>query len=159
MRFFRWLRKIFGRETVEDYYEARGIDVNERPPIERYRPSHKDRYSTIPARPITTHTPMVGQTVVVEKQDDFLTGFLVAEVISGGNPEAGLVGGAIGGVSGGLIAGELMPEPVQIPDSFSTPDPTPCSDFSSDSSSYDSGSSGCDSSSFDSGSSDSGGGW
>lgn len=109
---------------------------------------------------------------------DFLTGFVIASMLSKGSTVAGLVGGSIGGVSGGIIGGSLFHSDQKRDDSqdfgalsFSASDDSPsssrsdsfsdnssscfASDYSSSSdssSSYDSGSSG---SSSDSGSSSS----
>jgi hypothetical protein len=113
-------------------------------------------------RPINTYHETTRETVVVrDNSNDALTGFLVADALSGGCPESELIGAAIGGVTGGIIGAELascnndsLPDyhnESQLPDTppldtSSCYDSSSSSDYSS-SSSYDSSSS-CDTSNF-----------
>jgi hypothetical protein len=48
------------------------------------------------------------ETLLPDDSRDFSTGFVLGEVLSGGNVQAGLIGGLIGGPVGGIIGAQIL---------------------------------------------------
>jgi hypothetical protein len=154
---WRWLRSLFGHETVEDVYAKRGIETEPTPRAVRgYATAQMvSGMNGVPLGPLSRRRRYEDEeSMPTYSGNDLLTGIIIGEALSGSDsqpaePAATQFEGFHGGESGGAGASGSW-------DTQSS-DPTPSCDTSSSydsSSSSDSGSSCSDSSSSsDSGSS------